>query len=248
MTRPPVRKLSAEFLDRIDHHLVATDALLEQAFPGDDGSRQPVHTVYVPANRYSRSLTSEWGGDARWIAGQHGGLERIGRLVGLSPDLAAEVAPLVETKLRTEPIEDLRIDFEDGYTEPDETQEMFDASRVAGDLGFSVRDGQAPPFAGLRFKCLEAPTRRRGLRTLNDFVGVLTIVGFFPEHLVLTLPKVSTVAQVEAMVEVCAELETTHRLPAGRLRFEIQVETPQLILGPDGRVPVRPPSTPGPAG
>ncbi|MGH3495617.1 MAG: DUF6986 family protein, partial [Sciscionella sp.] len=55
---------------------------------------------------------------------------------------------------------------------------------------------------------------------------------------VLTLPKVSTVAQVEAMVFVCERLEIAHALPPGRLRFEVQVETPQLILAADGTVPV----------
>jgi hypothetical protein len=40
------------------------------------------------------------------------------------------------------------------------------------------------------------------------------------------------------MVAVCRALETAHQLPTGRLRFEIQVETPQLILGADGRAPV----------
>ena len=42
----------------------------------------------------------------------------------------------------------------------------------------------------------------------------------------VTLPKVTSVDQVEAMVHVCeARLD---------LRFEVQVETPQSILGPDG--------------
>ncbi|MEO5745604.1 MAG: aldolase, partial [Terracoccus sp.] len=51
-------------------------------------------------------------------------------------------------------------------------------------------------------------------------------------------PKVSTVSQVEAMVSVCAALESAHALDQGALGFEIQVETPQLILGPDGSAPV----------
>jgi citrate lyase beta subunit len=42
---------------------------------------------------------------------------------------------------------------------------------------------------------------------------------------VVTLPKVTSVDQVEAMVHVCEVLD---------LRFEVQVETPQSILGPDG--------------
>jgi citrate lyase beta subunit len=46
------------------------------------------------------------------------------------------------------------------------------------------------------------------------------------------------VAQVQAMDYAVSRLEELHGLPAGRLRFEVQVETPQLILGPEGTSPV----------
>jgi citrate lyase beta subunit len=39
---------------------------------------------------------------------------------------------------------------------------------------------------------------------------------------------------------VCERLERAHGLPAGRLRFELQIETPQAILGPDGTAAVAP--------
>ena len=39
------------------------------------------------------------------------------------------------------------------------------------------------------------------------------------------------------MVFVCEQLEAAHSLPAGRLRFEVQMETPQLILSHEGTVP-----------
>src|SRR5699024_4270694 len=58
------------------------------------------------------------------------------------------------------------------------------------------------------------------------------------ENLVLTLPMVTHVAQIEAMVLVLEDLERRHSLPAGRLTFEIQIETPQAILGVDGRSPL----------
>jgi hypothetical protein len=40
------------------------------------------------------------------------------------------------------------------------------------------------------------------------------------------------------VVEVCVRLEQAHGLPAGRLRFEIQVETPQATLAADGTATV----------
>src|SRR5699024_1103698 len=82
----------------------------------------------------------------------------------------------------------------------------------------------------IRFKSLEQPTRDRAVRTLDLFVSTLLAAGPLPTGLQLTLPKVSAVAQVEAMVMLCAGLERAHRLPAGVLRFEVQVETPQAVL------------------
>ncbi len=55
----------------------------------------------------------------------------------------------------------------------------------------------------------------------------------------ITLPKVTSAAQVEAMALVCARLEAAHGLVyPRRLMFEIQVETPQVILGADGAVTI----------
>src|SRR5215217_7293495 len=175
MAASPKPSLSAGDLAAIDGQLAATDRLLEQNYPGDDGSRQPVHTVYVPADRFTPSFTAEWGAEA-----------------------------------------------------------MAAASAVAA----AVVAGSAPPFIGIRFKCFEAATRARGLRTLDLFVSGLAAAGELPEGLVLTLPKVTTMAQVKAMDYAVSRLEEVHSLPAGRLRFEVQVETPQLILGPEGTSPV----------
>jgi hypothetical protein len=72
------------------------------------------------------------------------------------------------------------------------------------------------------------------LRTLDLVLASLLEAGPLPEGFVVTLPKVTSVDQVTAMVSVCEALEHAHGLPTGRLRFELQVETPQAILGPDG--------------
>jgi len=231
--------LSAADLARIDARLADTDRLLERGYPGDDGSRQPVHTVYVPADRFGPDFTADWGAQALAATEAHGGLERLGTLLGQDPELAAAVAPRVRAKLSHEPIEDLRLDFEDGFGDRGDDAEdaaaVAAASAVAAAAGTA---GTAPPFIGIRIKCFEAATRARGLRTLDLFVSQLAAAGELPDGLILTLPKVTTVAQVEAMAFAVSRLEEAHSLPAGRLRFEVQVETPQLILGPDGTSPV----------
>jgi citrate lyase beta subunit len=236
--QPITPSLSKDDLSRIDAQLAGTDRLLKQNYPGDDGSRQPVHTVYVPADSFTPTLAGDWGAKALATAEAHGGLVRLGHLLGQERALAAAVAARVEAKLNSEPIEDLRLDFEDGYGDRGDDAEDAAAVAAASAVAEAVAAGSAPPFIGIRFKCLEAPTRERGLRTLDLFVSGLAESGELPDGLVLTLPKVTTVAQVQAMEFAVSRLEEIHSLPSGRLRFEVQVETPQLILGPDGTSPV----------
>ena len=159
--------------------------------------------------------------------------------LGLSEDDAyamgsSGVWERVLDKLATEPIEDLRIDLEDGYGVRDDETEDRDAIAAARALSDAIAAEQAPAFCGIRFKSLEAATRRRGLRTLDLVLGTLLDVGELPAGWVVTLPKVTSVEQVEAMVEASARLETAYGLPEGRLRFEIQVETAQSVLAADG--------------
>ncbi|GAA14570.1 DUF6986 family protein [Gordonia alkanivorans] len=230
-------RLGAAFLAEVEAALAPADALLSARYPGDDGSRQPVHTVYVPADRYSADLARSWGRTALDAAADHGGLDAIARAtVARTDSTATELATLVEAKLRTEPIEDLRVDFEDGYgVRADDEEDAAVAAAVA-----AIRDSgdSSPPFLGIRFKCFEADVRARGLRTLDLFISGLADTGDLPAGLTLTLPKVTSTDQVAAMVTVARELERVHGLPDGRIGFEIQVETPQSVMGIDGSAPV----------
>ncbi|WP_338404003.1 DUF6986 family protein [Cellulosimicrobium arenosum] len=224
------------------------DVLLEQGYPGDDGSRQPVHTVYVPGDRYDRDLPARWGEQARAALRAAGGSRHLVRALGVDPALG--VAPLVDAKLAAEPIEDLRIDFEDGYGDHGDAAEDAAAHAAAHELVAALAAGSSPAFVGIRIKSFERATRRRGVRTFDVFTTALVaglrasgtdasgVGGDLPAGYVVTLAKVSAVEQVEAMVAVCERLEAALDLPAGRLRFEIQVETPQAVLGPDGTATV----------
>lgn len=229
--------LTADDLAAVDDLLRPTDELLATSYPGDRPERQPVHTVYVPADTFSGDLAQEWGRRALAATEHLGGPAGLAGLL-LPADLAEQVAPRVRAKLETEPIEDLRLDFEDGYGDRGDETEDRDARAAVAAITRAVTDATAPPFLGIRFKSLEASTRARGLRTLDLVVSGLVEAGGLPDGLVLTLPKVSTVAQVDAMVGVCERLEAAHGLPAGRLRFEVQTETPQLVLAADGTVPL----------
>lgn len=225
----------------MDRRLESADRLLAARYPGDRGLRQPVHTVYVPADGFTPQLAQDWGRQARTALDADGGsADEFAAALGADSEDLRAVYSRVTDKLDLEPIEDLRIDFEDGYGPRPDDEEDATAVSAARYLRQAIESGTAPPFFGIRFKSLEKPTRRRGLRTLDLFVGELAGSGGLPGGFVLTLPKVTSVEQVEAMVEICAQLERAHGLSPGSVHFEIQVETPQAILGPDGRALVAP--------
>ena len=157
---------------------------------------------------------------------------------GLNVDALRMVWPAVLAKLANEPIEDLRIDLEDGYGSRGDDEEDRHARAVGLGLAAAVTTGIAPPFLGVRFKSLEPATRRRGLRTLDLILRGLLDRSELPAGWVMTLPKVTSVAQVEAMADICGRLESSYGLAEGALRFEIQVETPQAVLLADGTVAV----------
>lgn len=242
--------LGTTFQQRAAELLASTDEMLEHAYPGDPGTRQPVHTVYLPADSYIPEAMKEWGRLAADSVSELG-LRTLGELVapaGAPPEMIAQVVDSVQLKLSNEPIEDLRLDFEDGFGERPEAEEDEWAVRAAKSVAEAVRNGTAPPFIGIRFKSFEAATRNRGLRTLDLFLTTLVRSGGLreaglsedglPRGLILTLPKVSTFDQVEVMVLTCERLEIALGLPAGRLRFEVQMETAPMILGADGVSPL----------
>ena len=221
--------------DELDARLAGADAALAQGFPGERAGRQPVHTVYVPADRYDHELVPRWRDEALAALAEHAaGPTGLAGLVGLSADLAEDLHARVRAKLEAEPVEDLRIDFEDGYGRRPDAEEDAAVDAAAASLVRALEAGDATPFCGIRFKSLEAPTRARGLRTLARFTEAVTRDGRLPAGFVVTLPKVTSVDQVEAMVLACDRIEEGLGLVGGALRFEIQVETPQAILGPDG--------------
>ena len=222
-----------QLANEVDARLAAADAELTARYPGHGTARQPVHTVYVPADRYDADLPRRWGAEALALLDERG--SRLARLLG---DHADDLISRVHAKLVAEPIEDLRIDFEDGYGARDDATEDSHVDDAAAALAGSWRTGSGPSYAGIRVKSLERPTRRRGVRSLTRFVAALTAAGATSDRFVTTLPKVTSVDQVEAMVHLCRRLEQEVGLAEGALRFEIQVETPQSILGPDGTAPV----------
>jgi hypothetical protein len=226
--------LTADFLTEVDGWLADADAQAA-LYRGEAGSRQPVHTVYVPADTYRADTARHWGEQALELLDRHAPTPaRFAADTGLDPGFIDQVLPRVRAKLSSQPIEDLRVDFEDGYGIRPDADEDAEARAAGRSLAIMSTAQNAPLLAGIRIKGLQAATRRRGLRTLDLVIRAAVETGGLPRRFVVTWPKVAHPAEVSAAVRICERLEGESGLPAGTLRFELQIEVPQAVISPDG--------------
>lgn len=144
-------------------------------------------------------------------------------------------------KLETEPVEDHRIDFEDGYGYRSDAEEDADAEKAAAELAISLEKGLAPPFIGIRVRSLSDVTKARAFRTLDRFIAA-----FFqdkkrklPQGFRVTLPKVSDKKEVKAFIAHLKKLEKKYSIPEGTIEVEILIETPTAIVDEKGNVAIR---------
>lgn len=220
---------AADLHDLATARLAADDAALAAGYPGDPVTRQPVHTCYVPADRAWARTPRMWGDTALAL------MDRLGPPPGIEG-----VAERVRAKLAAQPVEDLRIDLEDGYGHRPDAEEDAHAETAGTTLAALGADPQGPFVSGVRVKGLQPGTRARGLRSLLTVVDAARAgdPGWPRRRTVVVLPKATSPAQVATMAEVLATVETSRGLPGGSLRLEIQVEVPQALVGRDGRIPV----------
>ena len=214
---------SPGWLGPIAELLAAADAGLASAYPDGRGEPQPIHTAYVSAALADVQTPEQWGASALELAGRH---EQT--LTALDTQ---GVLPRVKERLATAPIQDLRLDFEDGYGWRADNNEDADARKAGRTLRALSVAADPPAALGIRIKGLTSLHLRRSVRTLEL---VLDGASGVPRGFVTTIPKFRVLAQVEAALQLFDELERVHRLPHGSLRFELQIESPQAVLGADG--------------
>jgi len=150
--------------------------------------------------------------------------------------LAQTVYALVLEKLGREPVEDFRIDFEDGYGNRPDAEEDQHAKLAAEEMALGLSQGSLPPFIGIRIKPFSPDLRARSIRTLDIFLSALCEAthGRLPENFVVTLPKVVIPEQPAALARLLEAMETALALEKRSLRFEIMIETTQAILNGRG--------------
>jgi citrate lyase beta subunit len=201
--------------------------------------RQPVHSVYGGAHLFKADTARRLGSIALGVLQAHApDPEVFGAVLGLSADAAGRVHARVREKLQREPVEDFRLDFEDGYGNRPDAEEDGHAGSAAAEVAAGARNGTLPPFIGIRIKNLGDELRERGLRTTTLFIERLLAGtdGRLPANFVVTLPKITDPAQVGVLADAFERLERTHGLPASALRMEVMVETPESIFDRRGAV------------
>lgn len=208
-------------------------------FPGEGEGRQPVHTVYGGAHLFRADSAAKLGALALKAMEEHApDAGSLAEAMGIGDAaLAEKVHARVAEKLRREPVEDFRIDFEDGYGERSGEEEDGHAVAAAREMAAGLAAGTLPPFVGIRVKPLTEEHAERAVRTLDLFLTNLLDAtgGALPPGFVVTLPKVTTAEQVDFLGDVLQSLEPRLGLPVGSLPVELMVETPQALVAADGR-------------
>jgi citrate lyase beta subunit len=205
-------------------------------FPGSAGERQPVHSVYGGAHLFKSDTTKKLGEAAVRALSEYGGDPKtFARAIGMNEELAETVHARVAEKLQREPIEDFRIDFEDGYGNRPDAEEDGHAESVARELAKGMREKTLPPFIGIRIKPFTQELMRRSIRTLDIFLTtVVKENGALPPGFVVTLPKIQLPEQVTVLVDLYELMEPRLGLPPKSLKLEFMIETTQSILSETG--------------
>jgi citrate lyase beta subunit len=206
-------------------------AALAKRFPGESDQRQPVHTVYGGAHLFKSDTAVKLGTLAQRALQEHApDATTFANAIGLAPSIADTVYGRVVDKLKREAVEDLRIDFEDGYGNRPDDEEDGHAELAAREVVAGMRNRTLSPFIGIRIKPFSQELMRRSVRTLDVFLTTLIgEAGKLPPWFVVTLPKIQVVEQVTALANLFDLLEPKLGLHEGALKFEFMIETTQSI-------------------
>ena len=237
------RVLKAGDLGPILTKLKRVNQVVAKAYPGESGERQPVHTVYGGAHLFRADSARKLGAAALAALNEYApDTDALVRAFGLPNEVNPFIVrERVVGKLKREPIEDFRIDFEDGYGNRVDAEEDGHARSAAEEVAAGLVAGSLPAFIGIRIKPLSKELHRRSLATLEIFITTLVHAtrGTLPPNFVVTVPKLMAAGQLAAVAQACTVLERRLKLKRGSLKLELMVETPQSILAADGTSALR---------
>ena len=228
-------------IDEIIQPLRQANEQFARHYPGETGRRQPVHTVYGGAHLFKSDSAHRLGSLARRSLEQFApDAATFAKAIDLIEDaeLHSTIYQRVTEKLQREPVEDFRIDFEDGYGNRPDAEEDGHAASAAAEVAEGHKNRTLPPFIGIRIKPFNEELRARSFRTLDIFVSNLVERnnGQLPDNFVVTLPKITIPEQVAALVALLKQLEKKTGLDEGSLKFEMMIETTQSIINHRGQL------------
>lgn len=233
--------LPADALRGVLDRLRTANLDFARKYPGDSGQRQPVHTVYGGGHLFKADTASRLGSLALKALEEYAPTPAdLAQAANLPEALAPRIHERVIERLRREPVEDFRADFEDGYGNRPDAEEDGHAEAAAREMAAGFADGTLPAFIGIRIKPFTEELRERSIRTLDLFLSTLVheTGGKLPENFLITLPKVTIPEQVAALADLFDLMEPALGLEKDSLRLEIMIETPQSILDAEGRCPL----------
>src|SRR6185436_2521425 len=160
--------LTAGALDDVFARLRGANLDFARRYPGESGRRQPVHVVYGGAHLFRADSAARLGALALRALEEYAPTPAdLARAAGLPEALAPTIWSRVADKLRREPVEDFRADFEDGYGNRPDAEEDGHAESVARDMAAGSIAGTLPSFIGIRIKPFNEELRDRSVRTLD---------------------------------------------------------------------------------
>ena len=235
--------LSAEIQKEVLERLGSANHQFATMYPGDRPERQPVHTVYGGAQIFKADTARKLGAVALNSLNENASNASVfAKALGLkgSSFFLKTIFDRVVTKLKTEPVEDFRIDFEDGYGNRPDAEEDRHAEFCAAEVARGLAEKTLPPFIGFRVKPLTEDLKTRAIRTLDIFISTLAkqTGATLPGGFVVTIPKVVKPEQISVFVKLLKELESKTGLPKESLKLEFMVETPQSIFNHKGEVAI----------
>jgi citrate lyase beta subunit len=230
--------LPADALRSLNDRLARANLAQTILYPGDRAARQPVHTLYGGAHLFRPDSIAKLGELARRSLSEYApNASTLAAALQLSPEIGQAIYLRVVDKLTREPVEDYRIDFEDGYGNRPDREEDGHAESAARAAAAALVARGMPPMFGIRIKPLTEDLRERSMRTLDIFFSTLAqhAGGALPSHVIVTLPKMTSVDQVAVLVDLLDLLEHKLDVARGTIGVELMVETPRAILDAGGR-------------
>lgn len=152
--------------------------------------------------------------------------------------LAHEVYRRTMDRLAHQPIQDLRIDFQDATALSDVELDTI-AVGVVDSLRQDILADALPAKLGVRIGSLQPGFAARSLRVLDVVLSELAVRVEIPDGLLISVSGATSPDAIGALVQVLAHLEQQCTLRKGSLRLELAIDRAEGVLDEDGRIRIR---------